>query len=58
MTTSAEDEIKERENRLRNVQVDFLPAAWIRELTNELTRLRHDLRERFPLPKDHDTASQ
>jgi hypothetical protein len=51
MTNNADQEIKERENRLRNVQVDLLPAVWIRELTNEITRLRHDLRERLPLPE-------
>jgi hypothetical protein len=57
MVDNAEQEISARHKRLANIQVDMLTHVWIRELTDEITRLRHDLRERLPIP-DLDMDAQ
>lgn len=45
MAQTADDIINERAKRMGHVPADLAPAAWMRELTNEITRLRFDLRE-------------
>lgn len=45
MNSSAETEIMERRVRLKNIASEHGATAWVRELTDEITRLRYDLRE-------------
>jgi len=52
MGKSAEEEIRERQNRMAKVSPDALSWVWLRELTDEITRLRHDLKNRRPGPDE------
>lgn len=45
---SADEEIRAREERMERVSLEFLDAAWLREIANELTRLRHTLAAQAP----------
>lgn len=45
MSQSANDEIKARRERNRHVAIDHRSTVWLQELADEITRLRHDLRE-------------
>lgn len=47
---TAYEEIEERERRLRNVPADLAQAAWLRELTNEITRLRYAIEAKAGAP--------
>lgn len=42
---TAEEVIIARHQRLSGVPDDFAVAAWLRELTDEVTRLRFEMRE-------------
>ena len=52
MNDSAEQEISRREQRMANVDAKLAEAAWLRELTNEITRLRYELRQSRESAKD------
>jgi hypothetical protein len=41
MNEQAEAEIKARQDRMRNVPLDYAPVSWMREIADELTRLRY-----------------
>lgn len=43
MDKTADDEIRERQARMRNVHADMAQVSWLRELVDEITRLRYDL---------------
>lgn len=41
---TADTEIAERAKRLQNIYADQMTGIWLRELTDEITRLRYELR--------------
>lgn len=47
---TADEEIAARQQRLRNVNMDIAHVVWLREIADELTRLRHVLAEREQQP--------